>query len=59
MSWESTVTYYQLINEAAVTLALIDRYPDDETAFIGLLMVAKDLQGHGVGAFIVKALSEA
>ena len=38
---------------------LIDRYPDDETAFIGLLMVAKDLQGHGVGAFIVKALSEA
>lgn len=38
---------------------LIDRYPDDETAFIGLLMVAKDLQGQGVGTFIVKALSEA
>lgn len=38
---------------------LIDRYPDNETAFIGLLMVAKDLQGHGVGTFIVNALTEA
>ena len=38
---------------------LIDRYPDDETAFIGLLMVAKSLQGHGVGTFIVNALTEA
>lgn len=43
----------------AAVLDLIDRYPDDETAFIGLLMVAKDLQGHGVGTFLVKALSEA
>lgn len=43
----------------AAVMDLIDRYPDDEIAFIGLLMVAKDLQGHGVGTFIVNALSEA
>lgn len=46
-------------NSIIAVMDLIDRYPDDETAFIGLLMVAKDLQGHGVGTFIVNALSEA
>lgn len=37
---------------------LIDCYPDNETAFIGLLMVAKNKQNHGVGTLIVNALSE-
>ncbi len=37
---------------------LIDRYPDNQTAFIGFLMVSKNQQGKGVGTFIVKALSQ-
>lgn len=37
---------------------LIDRYPDDRTAFVGLIMVSKGCQRKGVGAYIVKALSQ-
>ena len=32
---------------------LIDRYPDDDTAFIGLFMVARERQGAGVGTGIL------
>lgn len=37
---------------------LIDGYPDKQTAFIGLLMVAKNRQRSGLGTFIVKKLSD-
>ena len=37
---------------------LIDRYPDNRTAFIGLFMVSKSCQRKGVGTYIVKALSQ-
>ena len=37
---------------------LIDRYPDDRTAFIGLFMVDKNRQGQGVGAHIMRRLSD-
>lgn len=37
---------------------LIDRYPDAQTAFIGLFMVDKNRQGRGVGAHIVRRLSD-
>ena len=38
---------------------LIDRYPDNRTVFIGLLMVSKNYQRKGLGTLIVKALSQA
>lgn len=38
---------------------LIDRYPDNRTAFIGLFMVSKSCQGKGIGTYIAKALSQA
>ena len=38
---------------------LIDRYPDDRTAFLGLLMVANSRQRSGLGTFVVNALSDA
>ena len=37
---------------------LIDRYPDAQTVFIGLFMVNKNRQGRGVGAHIVRRLSD-
>ncbi len=40
-------------------LDLIDRYPDNRTAFIGLFMVLKSLQRKGIGTYIAKALSQA
>ena len=43
----------------AAVMDLIDRYPDDETALIGLLMVNRNWQGKGVGAYIVQRISEA
>ena len=46
-------------NSLVAVMDLIDQYPDERTAFIGLLMVAKNRQGKGIGTFIVKALSEA
>ena len=46
-------------NSLVAVMDLIDRYPDRLTAFIGLLMVSKSCQGKGVGAYLVKALSQA
>ena len=37
---------------------LIDRYPDNRTAFIGLFMVSKSRQRKGIGTYIAKALSQ-
>lgn len=37
---------------------LIDRYPDDRTAFIGIFMVSKSRQRKGIGTYIAKALSQ-
>lgn len=45
-------------NSLIAVMDLIDRYPNDQTAFVGLLMVSKSRQGKGVGTFIVKILSE-
>ena len=45
-------------NFLVVVMDLIDKYPDDRTAFIGLFMVAKSRQRKGIGTYIVKALSQ-
>lgn len=37
---------------------LIERYPDEQTALLGLLMVSKGRQGNGLGSFLVDALSD-
>ena len=37
-------------------LDIIDGYPDSETAFIGLFMVDKNIQGQGIGKSIIKEL---
>ena len=46
-------------NFLVAVMDLIDRYPDDRTAFIGLFMVSKSRQRKGVGTYIAKALSQA
>lgn len=46
-------------NFLVAVMDLIDRYPDSRTAFIGLFMVSKSYQRKGIGAYIVKALSQA
>ena len=45
-------------NSLIAVMDLIDRYPNDQTAFVGLLMVSKSRQGKGIGTLIVKVLSE-
>lgn len=37
---------------------LIDQYPDNQTVFIGLLMVSESYQRKGIGTYITKALSQ-
>lgn len=43
-------------NFLVAVMDLIDRYPDNRTAFIGLFMVSKSYQRKGIGTYIVKAL---
>lgn len=45
-------------NCLVAVMDLIDRYPDNQTAFIGLLMVSKSYQRKGIGTYITKALSQ-
>lgn len=45
-------------NFLVAVMDLIDRYPDNRTAFIGLLMVSKSYQRKGIGTYITKALSQ-
>ena len=45
-------------NFLVAVIDLIDRYPDNRTAFIGLFMVSKTCQRKGIGTYIVKALSQ-
>ena len=45
-------------NFLVAVMDLIDRYPDNRTAFIGLFMVSKTCQRKGIGTYIVKALSQ-
>ena len=45
-------------NRIVAIMDLIDKYPDDRTAFIGLFMVSKSCQRKGIGTYIVKALSQ-
>ena len=45
-------------NFLVAVIDLIDRYPDNRTAFIGLLMVSKSYQRKGIGTYITKALSQ-
>lgn len=45
-------------NFLVAVMNLIDKYPDDGTAFIGLFMVSKNCQRKGVGTYIVNALSQ-
>ena len=42
----------------AAVMELIDGYPDDETAYIGLFMVSADYQGRGVGTGIISEACE-
>ena len=46
-------------NFLVAVMDLIDRYPDNRTAFIGLFMVSKSYQRKGIGTYIVKALLQA
>ena len=58
---ETTDKYFIGIFEGDFLVAvmdLIDRDPDNRTAFIGLLMVSKNYQRKWLGSFIVKALSQ-
>ena len=45
-------------NFLVAVMDLIDRYPDNQTVFIGLLMVSKSYQRKGIGTYITKALSQ-
>ena len=45
-------------NFLVAVMDLIDRYPDNRTVFIGLLMVSKSYQRKGIGTYIAKALSQ-
>lgn len=45
-------------NYLVAVMDLIDRYPDNQTVFIRLLMVSKSYQGKGIGTYITKALSQ-
>lgn len=45
-------------NFLVAVMDLIDRYPDNRTAFIGLFMVSKSYQRKGIGTYIAKALSQ-
>ncbi len=45
-------------NFLVAVMDLIDRYPDDRTAFIGLFMVSKSRQREGIGTYIIKTLSQ-
>ena len=45
-------------NFLVAVVDLIDRYPDNRTAFIGLLMVSKSCQRKGIGTYIVRVLSQ-
>jgi len=45
-------------NFLVAVMDLIERYPDNRTAFIGLLMVSKSYQRKGIGTYITKALSQ-
>ena len=45
-------------NFLVAVMDLIDRYPDDRTAFIGLFMISKSRQREGIGTYIAKALSQ-
>lgn len=51
--------YVGLYREGALTavLDLILRYPNAETAFIGLFMVRRGCQGRGVGSFLIGELT--
>ena len=37
----------------AAVLDLIERYPQDDTAYLGFFMMKKDLQGRGVGSMLI------
>lgn len=39
-------------------LDLIDGYPDEDIAFIGFFMLAKELQGQGIGSFMVAEICD-
>lgn len=45
-------------NSLVALMDLIDRYPDNRTAFIGLLMVSKRCRRKSIGTYIAKALSQ-
>ena len=45
-------------NRLVAVMDLIDKYPDERTVFIGLLMVSKSCQRKGIGTYIVKSLSQ-
>ena len=42
-----------LDDKLVAVMDLIEKYPDEETAFIGFFMVAKERQGNGVGGEII------
>lgn len=44
-------------NKLVAILDLIDGYPEDKIAFIGLFMTDTDLQGKGIGSAIIAELS--
>ena len=43
-------------DELVGILDLLLRYPDDETVYLGLLLIDRDRQGQGIGAAAVQAL---
>lgn len=53
--------YYIGFFENKKLIAIMDMvlgYPDEETAYIGLFMVEREVQGCGIGSFIVKEYVE-
>lgn len=58
---DSSGKYYVGFFEGETLVAvmdLIDGYPDETKAFIGFFMMNRDLQGRGVGSFIVREVMD-
>lgn len=53
------VGYFDHEDKLVAVLDLVEKYPDEETAFIGLFMVDKTFQGKGLGSQLILELLNA